>query len=88
MIVLLYTPRVGSASRLYFDAQTWQLVRSVGKMNVPDAGGEIPQPTDPSDYRDVDGVKLPYTLVMSNPAQSVTIRIPEGRAQQATGRIR
>jgi zinc protease len=75
VIVLVFTPKVGSVSRLYFDAQTWQLLRSVGKVNIPDAGGEIEQTTDPSDYRDVDGVKLPYTLVMSNPAQSLTIRI-------------
>ena len=75
VIVLVYTPKIGSVSKLYFDAQTWQLIRSVGKMNVPEAGGEIEQTTDPSDYRDVDGVKLPFTLVMSNPAQSVTIRV-------------
>jgi outer membrane lipoprotein-sorting protein len=75
VIVLVYTPKIGSVSRLYFDAQTWQLIRSVGKMNVPEAGGEIEQTTDPSDYRDVDGVKLPFTLAVSNPAQSVTIRI-------------
>jgi outer membrane lipoprotein-sorting protein len=75
VIVLVYTPKIGSVSKLYFDAQTWQLVRSVGKVNVPEAGGEIEQTTDPSDYRDVDGVKIPFTLVMSNPVQSVTIRI-------------
>jgi outer membrane lipoprotein-sorting protein len=75
VIVLVYTPKMGSVSKLYFDAQTWQLVRSVGKVNVPEAGGEIEQTTDPSDYRDVDGVKIPFTLVMSSPVQSLTIRI-------------
>ena len=75
VIVLVFTPKVGSVSRLYFDAQTWQLVRQVLKVNVPEAGGEMEQMTDPSDYRDVDGIKLPFTLAMSNPAQSVTIRI-------------
>ncbi len=44
-------------------------------MNVPEAGGEIEQTTDPSDYREVDGVKIPFTLVMSSPVQSLTIRI-------------
>jgi outer membrane lipoprotein-sorting protein len=75
VIVLVYTPKIGSVSNLYFDAQTWQLVRSVGKVNVPEAGGEIEQTTDPSDYREVDGVKIPFTLVMSSPVQSLTIRI-------------
>jgi hypothetical protein len=75
VMVLVYTPKIGSVSRSYFDAQTWQLVRLVGKVNVPEAGGEIEQTTDQSDYREVDGVKIPFTLVMSNPVQSVTIRI-------------
>jgi outer membrane lipoprotein-sorting protein len=75
VIVLVFTPKVGSVSKLYFDAQTWLHVRSVVKMNLPEAGGEIEQTTDLSDYRDVDGVKLAYTLAVSNPAQSVTIRI-------------
>jgi outer membrane lipoprotein-sorting protein len=75
VIVLLYTPRAGSPSRLYFDAQTWLLLRSVGKISASDAGGEIEQTTDPSDYREVDGVKLPFTLVMSNASQSVTMRL-------------
>jgi outer membrane lipoprotein-sorting protein len=74
-IVLLYTPKAGSLSRLYFDAQTWLLMRSVGKISVSEAGGEIEQTTDPSDYREVDGVKLPFTLVMSNASQSVTMRL-------------
>jgi outer membrane lipoprotein-sorting protein len=75
VIVLVYTPKIGSVSRSYFDAQTWQLIRLVGKMNVPEAGGEIEQMTDFSDYRDVDGVKVPFTWAVSNPVQSVTIRV-------------
>jgi hypothetical protein len=71
----VYTPKTGSVIRLYFDAQTWQLIRSVAKVNVPEAGGEIEQTTDPSDYREVDGVKLPFTLVVNSPVQSVTIRL-------------
>ena len=74
-IVLVYTPKTGSVSRLYFDPQTWQLIRSAGKVNIPEAGGEIEQTTDPSDYREVDGVKLPFTLVVNSPAQTVTIRL-------------
>jgi outer membrane lipoprotein-sorting protein len=75
VIVLVFTPKIGSVSKLYFDAQTWQLVRSVAKVNVPASGGEIEQTTDPSDYRDVDGVKIPFTMAISIPAQSLTIRI-------------
>jgi len=74
-IVLVHTPKTGSVSRLYFDPQTWQLIRSVAKVNVPEAGGDIERTTDPSDYRDVDGVKLPFTVVVNDPRQSVTIRL-------------
>jgi zinc protease len=74
-VVLVYTPKTGSTARLYFDAQTWLLIRSVGKVNVPEAGGDIEQTTDPSDYREVDGVKVPFTLVMNSPIQSITIRL-------------
>jgi outer membrane lipoprotein-sorting protein len=74
-IVLVYTPKTGSVSRLYFDAQTWLLTRSVAKVNVPEAGGDMEQTNEPSDYRDVDGVKLPFTVVVTSPVQSVTIRL-------------
>jgi len=47
----------------------------VAKVNVPEAGGDIERTTDPSDYRDVDGVKLPFTVVVNDPRQSVTIRL-------------
>jgi hypothetical protein len=71
----VYTPKTGSVSRLYFDPQTWQLIRTVAKVNVPESGGDIERTTDPSDYRDVDGVKLPFTVVVNDPAQSMTIRL-------------
>ena len=74
-IVLVYTPKAGSATRYYFDAQTWLIMRSVGKFSVSATGEEIEQTTDPSDYREVDGVKLPFTIVMSNATQSVTMRL-------------
>ncbi len=72
-IVLAYTPKTGSALRLYLDARTWQLIRSVAKVNVPEAGGDMEQTTDSSDYRDVDGLKVPFTLVVTSPTQTVTI---------------
>jgi hypothetical protein len=43
VIVLVYTPKIGSVSKAYFDALTWLLVRSIGKVNIPEAGGEIEQ---------------------------------------------
>ena len=40
-IVLLYTPKAGSAAKQYFDAETYMLLRAVMKVDVPELGGEI-----------------------------------------------
>lgn len=46
--------------RLYFDTQTGLLLRVVTYMNT--VLGRIPSQVDFEDYRDVEGVKLPFTL--------------------------
>jgi outer membrane lipoprotein-sorting protein len=73
--VLLYTPKAGLPSRQYFDAENYQLLRVVAKVDIPELGGETEQTTDLSDYREVDGVKLPFTLHILNSAQAVTISL-------------
>ena len=74
-IVLQYTPKAGSSSRHYFDAETYLLLRTVMKVDMPELGGEIEQTSDLSDYREVDGVKIPFTMQIVTPAQTVTIRL-------------
>jgi hypothetical protein len=46
--------------RFYFDAQTGLLLRVVTYMNT--SLGAIPSQVDFEDYRDVEGVKLPFTV--------------------------
>lgn len=75
MLVLLLTPKVGSAVKMYLDAETYLLARTVTKVNMPQQGGDIEQVGDLSDYRTVDGVKVPFLVMNSNPIQSGTIRI-------------
>ena len=60
--VLVYTPKAGPASRDYIDAESYLPVRSVTKLDVPEMGGEIEQIAEPSDYREVEGVKVPFVL--------------------------
>jgi photosynthetic reaction center cytochrome c subunit len=50
--------------RLYFDAQTGLLVRRITVTSTPI--GNIPEQVDFSDYRDVDGVKMPFSLRISS----------------------
>lgn len=72
--VLVATPKVGPSMRLYFDPTTGLLVRSVVRLSSPEQG-EIEQISEPSDYRAVDGVKVPFKIVNTSPNQTVTITI-------------
>jgi outer membrane lipoprotein-sorting protein len=74
-LVLLFTPKAGPASRLFVDAETWLLLRAVVRVESPELGGEVEQTTDMSDYRDVDGVKVPFAIAAVNPAQRISITL-------------
>jgi hypothetical protein len=50
----------GRGDRLYFDAQTGLLLRRI--TSTPTIVGIIPEQVDYEDYRDVDGLKLPFTI--------------------------
>jgi len=73
VLALLYTPKAGPASRLFIDAETFLVVRSVTKINVPEAGGEVEQRTDVGDYRAVGGVKTAFSVTVTGAAQTVVI---------------
>jgi zinc protease len=71
-IVLLVTPKTGSPVRIFLDAETHLLLRTVTKINSPQTG-DVEQTSDFSDYRAVDGVKVPFHVASTNPLQSLTI---------------
>lgn len=73
VIVLRITPKAGSVAKLYLDAATYLAVRTVATINVPQAGGDVEQVAEASDYRTVDGVKVPFKTVNSSPMQTATI---------------
>ena len=50
----------GKGERLYFDAQTGLLVRRITSTTT--IVGLIPEQVDYEDYRDVDGMKVPFTI--------------------------
>jgi len=74
-IVLVLTPATGSPVRVFFDPETYLALRTVTTVNAAQLGGDVEQTTDLSDYRAVDGVKLPFRVVTINPAQTVTIAL-------------
>jgi len=61
--------------RLYFDAKTGLLVRMVRLANT--AVGRNPTQIDYADYREVDGVKMPFRWTLSRPNGRFTIQLSE-----------
>ncbi len=65
----------GSPEKLYFDVQTGLLVRKYSEAKT--VLGQFPTETDYEDYREVDGVKLPFTIRWSIPGRSWGRKITE-----------
>lgn len=74
-IVLLATPKAGSVVKTFLDAETYLPVKTVTTVDIPEAGGAIEQTTEFSDYREVDGMKVPFLLKLHNVAQAFTITV-------------
>jgi len=73
--VLRFTPKTGPASRIFVDAETYILVKTIVTLNVPQLGTDIEQASEFSDYREVDGVKTPFRVRSVNQLQSLTITL-------------
>jgi hypothetical protein len=72
MHVLTFEPAVGSPLKAYIDAETFLPVRSVITTEIPQMG-KIEQMIDPSDFRDVDGIKVPFKLRLTNAMQTISM---------------
>ncbi len=72
--VVLFEPTAGSAIKQYIDAQSMLPIRFVMKVDAPQVG-EFEQTTDLSDFREVDGVKMPFKLASSSSVQSYTVEL-------------
>lgn len=71
-------PGSETSDRAYFDAQSGLLVRMVTQHHNNDGTVE-PFEQDFSDYRDVDGVKIPFTIHQTGAQVDFTIRIKNVR---------
>jgi hypothetical protein len=60
---------------LYFDAQSGLLVRLIRYTETP--LGRLPTQVDYADYRDADGVKIPYQWSLSRPGNRFTIQVEQ-----------
>jgi hypothetical protein len=71
------TSRSDSREKLYFEVESGLLVRQFVAFKT--AFGSIPEVTDFDDYREVSGVKLPFTITWSRPPFSSTLHFAEIR---------
>jgi hypothetical protein len=75
VFVLVYTPKEGPAAKFFVDAETFLITKTVTTIDVPEAGGPMEQTSETSDYREIDGVKVPFLIKAVTPAQTITITI-------------
>ena len=73
--IVTLEPPTGPVVRVFVDAETFLPLQMSLKVNVPQVGGEIEQTTVLLDYREIDGIKLPYKLEASSSVQNYTITI-------------
>lgn len=73
--VLEGTPADGGPEKLYFDTQTGLMVRKDAEVDTPQ--GKIPTETYLEDYREVDGIKIPFSIKQSNPNVTFMIKITD-----------
>ena len=70
--VIQFTPKTGPGIRVFIDTKSFMVVKTIITVNVPQLGRPIDQVVEFSDYRDVDGIKIPYTTKSTNPLQTIT----------------
>jgi zinc protease len=68
-------PAQGEADKMYFDTQSGLIVKMISQRHSPQ--GVVNLTEELSDYRDADGVKLPFTILQSTAENSFTIKITE-----------
>jgi hypothetical protein len=72
--VLLATPKSGPPMKSWLDAETYLPLKAEITADAPGMG-PIQQTMEFSDYREVDGLKVPHVLKGTTPVSSFTITI-------------
>ncbi|MGH9769201.1 MAG: hypothetical protein ACREAB_17375 [Blastocatellia bacterium] len=76
--VILATPAEGAPMKMYYDAQTGLMARTDTEAESPQ--GKISIQTTLEDYRDVDGVKLPFLTRQETSIANVVITMTEAKS--------
>jgi len=67
--------------KIYFDTQNGLVLRIVGQHHTVDGPATFTE--DFNDFREVDGIKLPYTVHQESPSSTFTIKFTEIRHNEA-----
>jgi hypothetical protein len=73
--VIKATPKEGQARTLYYDAKTFLLDHTEGVVESPQ--GSVSVKAYMSDYRDVDGLKVPFEMKQALPNTDLTFKLAE-----------
>jgi hypothetical protein len=68
-------PTEGNLQKIYFDTQTGLILRQDREVESP--AGKMPVEVYLEDYKEVDGIKVPFTIRQVTPAISFTIKVQE-----------
>jgi zinc protease len=72
---IVMRPASGKPVTRFFDAETFLLIRQVSSRDT--SQGSLVIQADMSDYRDVDGIKMPFLTKQTMPIAEVTIQLLE-----------
>jgi outer membrane lipoprotein-sorting protein len=75
--VVDFQPAVGAVERVYLDSQTYLPVR----MNTARTNGAVSEPVEVyfDDWREVDGVKYPFSISQRFPKLTISVNLTEIR---------
>ena len=73
--LLVFEPPNGSAIRQYIDTETYLPVKAVVKLDVPQLGRQVEQTSEFFDFKEVDGLKIPFRITATSEVQRFTIEL-------------
>ena len=79
--VLEASSGVLGTDKIYFDTQNGLVLRIVGQHHTMEGPATFTE--DFSDFREVDGIKLPYMVRQESPSSTFTIKFTEIRHNEA-----
>ena len=72
---LEFRPNAGIKAYRYFDAETWMILKVETTQKV--SFGEMNVEVYPSDYREIDGIKIPFNQVTSSATGDLVMRVEQ-----------